>query len=696
MTVKSISTLLLALACAATVLAQTSVVQRLPAQTAHQAPSTAQTNDTPSEVRQLPVRSSSLSRNSSASAQSTSRYLAPTAKSDDLVESPATNVVKGAFGYTLGAIWNEPIPEDAEPVVVRLSQSRPAFGELGEVTFSVKPKMPFPPFETVTLCVSTNERRIAAIATETPRMTLAESYMETREKISEIAKKTAIDLGIDSFPYLIVTNWGILQLDGYHTSPVIAGKLYREYLKTHPDDPDKDLSPRASVNILKSSSRLIAGSRYNVRRELGDRGYGAPDYLQQIWQLFELAADYYPYAGDVVIRFSVRDVEDRTAHTNLVSVADLKRKLADETAKRTVEAEKRATSPTTPMRPGIVRRRSSNVGVETNAPGSYLDTLRRRQANRAAQAAQNAEEIAKLREEIAQAAQTSKEEAAKRERAINLELISRGQEPLSPIELTSEKDAQLRKRATDDIHQVKPETQSQAVTTPETNEAQTNRIQNICGIPLGGMLKDMGIEPQWEVSFFAMEGITNKDVQINSIMIPHVRHLKLTRRENTTMLFGCKFFIDGHCLVGSDTIFSAQFKYGNRNNSIPSNARDNSEARICYRKLQMALCEKYGQMLYAKEGNSGDKRAFSSRSVWRSNGLLVVLAIKSYIQIVNPDNTIDDYSDMTLQYIREDLLPKAQEESDAYEAAKKAEAERKAKADAEAWPEEMKKAMESL
>ena len=69
--------------------------------------------------------------------------------------------------------------------------------------------------------------------------------------------------------------------------------------------------------------------------------------------------------------------------------------------------------------------------------------LRRRQANRAAQATQNAEEIAKLREEIAKAAQTSKEEAAKRERAINLELISRGQEPLSPIELTPEEDAEL-------------------------------------------------------------------------------------------------------------------------------------------------------------------------------------------------------------------------------------------------------------
>ena len=96
-----------------------------------------------------------------------------------------------------------------------------------------------------------------------------------------------------------------------------------------------------------------------------------------------------------------------------------------------------------PIRPGIVRRGAIGAGGATNAPGSHLERLRSRQANRAAQATQNAEEIAKLREEIAHAAQTSKEEAAKRERAINLELISRGQEPLSPIELTPEEDAEL-------------------------------------------------------------------------------------------------------------------------------------------------------------------------------------------------------------------------------------------------------------
>ena len=95
------------------------------------------------------------------------------------------------------------------------------------------------------------------------------------------------------------------------------------------------------------------------------------------------------------------------------------------------------------MRPGLVRRGPMGAGGVTNAPGSYLEPPRRRQANRVAQATQNAEEIAKLREEIAKAAQTSKEEAAKRERAINLELISRGQAPISPIELTPEEDAEL-------------------------------------------------------------------------------------------------------------------------------------------------------------------------------------------------------------------------------------------------------------
>lgn len=56
----------------------------------------------------------------------------------------------------------------------------------------------------------------------------------------------------------------------------------------------------------------------------------------------------------------------------------------------------------------------------------------------------DAEEKAKMREELrAIAESTSKEAAAKREREMNLELLSRGQQPLSPIELTPEEDAEL-------------------------------------------------------------------------------------------------------------------------------------------------------------------------------------------------------------------------------------------------------------
>lgn len=92
-------------------------------------------------------------------------------------------------------------------------------------------------------------------------------------------------------------------------------------------------------------------------------------------------------------------------------------------------------------RPGLLRpgeSATSGIVPGTQASG-YLDRLRERKANEAA----TQEEIAKLRKEVADAAKTSKDEAAKRERAINLELISRGQQPLSQIELTPEEDAEL-------------------------------------------------------------------------------------------------------------------------------------------------------------------------------------------------------------------------------------------------------------
>lgn len=94
-------------------------------------------------------------------------------------------------------------------------------------------------------------------------------------------------------------------------------------------------------------------------------------------------------------------------------------------------------------RPGLVRPGLRTESGAALPRSSYMDKIRTRQANKDAQNRASAEEIAKLREEVSKAAQTSKEEAAQRERKINLELISRGQEPLSPIELTPEEDAEL-------------------------------------------------------------------------------------------------------------------------------------------------------------------------------------------------------------------------------------------------------------
>lgn len=101
------------------------------------------------------------------------------------------------------------------------------------------------------------------------------------------------------------------------------------------------------------------------------------------------------------------------------------------------------------LTPGAIRRiapnASLNAGAENRAVrnAGYVKSLRDR---RTSQAAATQEEIAKLRQEIKAAEKTSKEEAAKRERAINLELLSRGQDPLSPIELTPEEDADLVRR----------------------------------------------------------------------------------------------------------------------------------------------------------------------------------------------------------------------------------------------------------
>lgn len=789
MTVKAFSTLLLALACASTVLAQTSIVRRLPARTAHQAPATAQTNDTPSEVRQLPVRSSSLSRSSSASAQSTIRYIAPTAKSDDLIESPATNVVKGAFGYTLGAIWNEPIPEDAEPVVVRLPpQSRPAFGELGEVTFSVKPKEPFPPFETVTLCVSTNERRIAAIATETPRMTLAESYMETGEKISEIAKKTAVNLGIDSFPYLVVTNRGILlQLNGYHTSPVIVGKLYREFLKNHPDDPDQGIFKKVVLqNILKHNFHLIAGSHYNatpLRRSETTR----PDYLQQIWQPLELAADYYPYAGDVVIRFSVRDVADRTKHTNLVSVAQLK----EEKEKATEEAANRTSSRS--IRPGIVSRLPARPAQTTQTAEEEEGKTEREKAEQAfknglyrlsfAEAVKKAkvnDPEALLRIALAYVdgkdiEQDYREGRKYLEKACSLNYgyaqfifalagtheywshylnrcryfginsriyhlsssyinsvsssedianavqyfelsISNGvlfaQEDLDNARKqlkVKEEEAEKRRRNEELLKGAMPDgggtvamqtnAASRIATPPSATEesgdaASTNRIQNICGIPLGGKLKDLKGKPEPRNSYFSAEEVRNDNFKVDAVLIRNVRHFGGVIPTHKVQLLENDFIFSGDCTMLDDTIFNVRFSSsGIRWRFVTKAEKEESDSNNLVRKLRETLVAKYGEPLYASQ-KSGNWRSLSV-CAWKSESLIIILSYDTHFS-EQANGLFSDDGKITLQYIREDLLSKALAESDAYAAEQKAEAERKAKADAETWPKEMKKAMESL
>lgn len=106
-----------------------------------------------------------------------------------------------------------------------------------------------------------------------------------------------------------------------------------------------------------------------------------------------------------------------------------------------VQAPPPQPSVTTVGRLGL--RRAGSGGRPVVDRNSYLEKLRQRQANRSAQTQENTEEIAKLREEIRKSAEQSKEEAAKRERQINLDLIARGQEPLSPIVLTPEEDAEL-------------------------------------------------------------------------------------------------------------------------------------------------------------------------------------------------------------------------------------------------------------
>lgn len=806
MTVKSISTSLLALACAATALAQTATspgVRRLPARPIRQASTTAQTNDTPSGVRQLPARSSSLSRSSSASAPSvTTPYIAPTAKSDDLVESPATNVIKGAFGYTLGAIWDEPIPEDAKPVVEKYDFRRttvpePPFGRLGEVTFDVGPKTTILPFESVTLCVSTNEHRIAAIAARSSRTMLAESFTETREKIGEIAREVAGEFGIDSFAHSIVTNANAIY-SSYPNSPVIVGKLYREFLKGHPDDPDQGIFKKVVLqNILKHSFHLIAGSRYNAT-PLGRSETAHPDYLQQIWQPLELVADYYPYAGDTVIRFSVRDVEDRTEHTNLVSVAELKRKLADEAAKRTEETEKRRAA--IAAAPGIRRLPSRTTANHSEQPQqseeekasedamkkaaqAFKDSLYRLSFAEAVEKAKDNDPEALLRIALAyidgtdvnsdyregrkylekacsqnygyaqlifglaESSATDWSRFCNRCRNLGLgtridrvcseddihkaiqhfeQAVSNGVSfAQSDLDYAREKlkaaeEEEARKNKNAELLRGSMEGKSQEedsttimeptpqpaesmrktpIATPSAkNEAQPDPVQNICGIPLGGKLKDVKNDPCPKVNYYSVDEVKDDNFKFDSVLIQNVRHFGGWNPTHKIQLLENDFVFSGECTIGDDTIFNAKlgserYAHGNPWRYVSETEKTDSDSSKLVRKLRETLVLKYGEPQYVRQ--KSDKHPTLSVCAWRNKNLVIILSYDARFY-KQASGLFSDNGKITLQYIREDLLQKAKAESDAYEAAKKAEAEHKAKADAEAWPEEMKKAMESL
>ncbi len=82
--------------------------------------------------------------------------------------------------------------------------------------------------------------------------------------------------------------------------------------------------------------------------------------------------------------------------------------------------------------------RPPGVGM---GPGGYRDAIRQR---RIAENIARSQEREALRAELRDLAETTSKEAAnKREREMNLELLKRGERPLSEIELTPEEDAEL-------------------------------------------------------------------------------------------------------------------------------------------------------------------------------------------------------------------------------------------------------------
>ena len=94
--------------------------------------------------------------------------------------------------------------------------------------------------------------------------------------------------------------------------------------------------------------------------------------------------------------------------------------------------------------PGL--RNAQSIGGAPNARSglSYADRVRERKAQETREAAARDREAKRQMEaEVEKRLEASKADAAKREREINIELIKRGEAPVSDIELTEEEDAAL-------------------------------------------------------------------------------------------------------------------------------------------------------------------------------------------------------------------------------------------------------------
>ena len=162
---------------------------------------------------------------------------------------------------------------------------------------------------------------------------------------------------------------------------------------------------------------------------------------------------YYVKLGDTVAGYTIAyadvDEEIATIEKDDVTISlKLGQGLIKSTNTPSLKTANQAPRPSAHVaaNPPVVNRpakvTTTHFRAATNSPlrASYLQRLRakREERNRAKSA-----EITQLREEIGKIAQSSEEAAKKRERAINLELISRGQQPLSEIQLTPEEDAEL-------------------------------------------------------------------------------------------------------------------------------------------------------------------------------------------------------------------------------------------------------------